>query len=295
MPTSPLATAIDAYTRGRHSADGFYATELAPLRLMRVAGQTLPQYALYTPTLCLTVQGAKQAMLGDALFNYGAMEFLIVSVDLPILGRITQASGEVPFLALILSLDIKLLQEVVAQLDADTSASAAGHASHGVFVGQLEAPAADCLLRLMQLLDDPRGLAMLAPSIVRELYYWLLSSKQGDALRQLAAPDSHTLRIAEAINLMQAEFAAPIGIERLASRAGMSASSFHAHFKSITSVTPLQYQKQLRLLQARRLLVTRAANVSQAAYQVGYESASQFSREYARMFGTPPSRETVAD
>ena len=108
------------------------------------------------------------------------------------------------------------------------------------------------------------------------------------------APDSRTLRIAEAIHLMQTDFAAPIGIGRLAALAGMSVSSFHAHFKSITSLTPLQYQKQLRLLQARRLIVTRAANASQAAYQVGYESASQFSREYTRMFGTPPSRERAA-
>lgn len=292
MPPTSLAAAIDAYTAGRPSADGFYATELAPLRLMRATGQTLPKYSLYSPTICLTVQGAKQALLGDALFDYGAMEFLIVSVDLPILGSVTQATPAAPFLALILELDIKLLQEVIAQLDADTVATSG--APLGVFVGQLGQQAADCLLRLLQLLGEPRGLAMLAPSIVRELYYWLLGSKEGDALRRLAAPDSHTLRIAEAIHLLQAEFAAPIGIERLAARAGMSASSFHAHFKSITSVTPLQYQKQLRLLQARRLLATRAANVSQAAYQVGYESASQFSREYARMFGTPPSREAVA-
>ncbi|MGV8870057.1 MAG: AraC family transcriptional regulator N-terminal domain-containing protein [Janthinobacterium svalbardensis] len=291
MSTTPLAAAIAAHTATRNTPDGFYATDIAALKLMRIGEKTLPAYALYTPALCLAVQGTKQVMLGDALFDYGAMEFLIVSVDLPILGRVTHATPEHPFLALILELDVKLLQDVIRQLDGE--AVAPGTAALGVFVGRLEEQAADCLLRLVQLLGQPRAIAMLAPSILRELYYWLLSSPQGEQLRRLVAPDSSTLRIAEAIHLMQADFAAPIGIGRLAALAGMSVSSFHAHFKSITSLTPLQYQKQLRLLQARRLIVTRAANASQAAYQVGYESASQFSREYTRMFGTPPSRERV--
>lgn len=237
----------------------------------------------------MTVQGAKQVMLGNAVFDYGPMEYLVVSVDLPIIGRVTQGNADTPFLALILDIDVALLQDVVRQLDQQAPTHAPS--SLGIFIGNFAGEAADCALRLMQLLEQPRAIPVLAASLLRELYYWLLCGPQGEQLRRLVAPNSNILRIADAIHVMRKEFDQPIGIERLAALAGMSPSSFHAHFKTITSVTPLQYQKQLRLLQARRLLVTRAANASQAAYQVGYESPSQFSREYTRMFGTPPSRE----
>lgn len=289
MPSSPLAAAITRYTDTHAEADGFYETDIAPLKLMRIGQHTLPTYTLYTPTLCMTVQGAKQVMLGDTVFDYGPMEYLVVSVDLPIIGRVTQGNADTPFLALILDIDVALLQDVIRQLDQPSPAHAPS--SLGIFIANFAGQAADCALRLMQLLEQPRAIPVLASSLLRELYYWLLCGPQGEQLRRLVAPNSNILRIADAIHLMRKEFDQPIGIERLATLAGMSTSSFHAHFKTITSLTPLQYQKQLRLLQARRLLVTRAANASQAAYQVGYESPSQFSREYTRMFGTPPSRE----
>lgn len=289
MPSSPLATAITRYTDTHTEVDGFYETDIAPLKLMRIGQHTLPTYTLYTPTLCMTVQGAKQVMLGDTVFDYGPMEYLVVSVDLPIIGRVTQGNTDTPFLALILDMDVALLQDVVRQLDQTPPVHAPS--SLGIFIGNFAGQAAECALRLMQLLEQPRAIPVLASSLLRELYYWLLCGPQGEQLRRLVAPNSNILRIADAIHLMRKEFDQPIGIEKLAALAGMSTSSFHAHFKTITSLTPLQYQKQLRLLQARRLLVTRAANASQAAYQVGYESPSQFSREYTRMFGTPPSRE----
>lgn len=289
MSSSPLAAAITRYTDTHAETGGFHETAIASLKLMRIGQHTLPSYTLYTPNLCMTVQGAKQVMLGDTVFDYGPMEYLVVSVDLPIIGRVTQGSADTPFLALILDIDVALLQDVVRQLDQAPPVHAPS--SLGIFIGNFSGQAADCALRLIQLLEQPRAIPVLASSLLRELYYWLLCGPQGEQLRRLVAPNSNTLRIAEAIHVMRKEFDQPIGIERLAALAGMSPSSFHAHFKTITSVTPLQYQKQLRLLQARRLLVTRAANASQAAYQVGYESPSQFSREYTRMFGTPPSRE----
>lgn len=306
MSSSPLAAAITRHTdnpdSGTHG-DGFYATAIAPLTLMRLGRQTIESYSLYKPALCVTVQGAKQVMLGDSVFDYGAMQYLAVSVDLPILGRVTQASDAAPFLALIIDIDIAMLQDVMRQTDhpADLANLAnlanladGGKAAPGVFIGTFDEHATACALKLMALLEQPKAIPVLANSVLRELYYWLLCGPQGALLRRLGAPDSHVQRIARAIALMRREFASSLGIDRLATLAGMSASSFHAHFKTVTSVTPLQYQKQLRLLQARRLIATHAANASQAAYQVGYESASQFSREYTRMFGAPPSRDGLA-
>lgn len=297
MSSSPLAAAITRHTDNHAPSDGFYATDIAQLTLMRLGRQTIESYSLYKPALCVTVQGAKQVMLGDSVFDYGPMHYLAVSVDLPILGRVTQASDAAPFLALIVDIDIAMLQEVMRQTDhpADLDNLAdAGKAAPGVFIGAFDEHATACALKLMALLEQPKAIPVLANSVLRELYYWLLCGPQGALLRRLGAPDSHVQRIARAIALMRSEFASSLGIDRLATLAGMSASSFHAHFKTVTSVTPLQYQKQLRLLQARRLIATHAANASQAAYQVGYESASQFSREYTRMFGAPPSRDGLA-
>ena len=163
-----------------------------------------------------------------------------------------------------------------------------------MFVDALVSPVADCVARLIRLLDTPGAVPILYPSIMRELSFWLLTGPSGGRIARLALPSGHAQRIADAINVMREDIARPVRVEELAGAARMSPSSFHKHFKMLTSMTPLQYQKQLRLLEARRLMTADAANVANAAYRVGYESPSQFSREYARMFGAPPKRDVTA-
>jgi AraC-like DNA-binding protein len=289
--SSALKDAVLAYTEGRPGNDSFYPTAIETLMVMRWDRETTPRCALYRPALCINVQGAKRAMLGDKVLDYAELQYLVVSMDLPIRGRVTCAAPDKPFLAIALEIDVALLREVMEQIGSPRPTP--GESGLGVFVGDFTPPLADCALRLMRLLETPQAIPVLYPAIVRELYYWLLTGPDGAAIGRLALPDSHTQRIAKAIHVMREDFAHPVRIERLAAVASMSPSSFHQHFKAVTSMTPLQYQKQLRLLEARRLMTADAANATDAAYQVGYESASQFSREYSRMFGVPPKRDAA--
>ncbi len=190
-----------------------------------------------------------------------------------------------------LELDTGILREVLERLDAPPKLD--GDMGGGVYVDVLTGPVAE-VTRLIRLLDTPGAIPILYPSIMRELSFWLLTGPNGGRIARLALPSGHAQRIADAIHAMREDIARPMRVEELAGAARMSPSSFHQHFKTLTSMTPLQYQKQLRLLEARRLMVADAANVANAAYRVGYESASQFSREYARMFGAPPKRDVAA-
>ena len=289
--SSALRDAILAYTEARVNHGTFYPTDIEALLVMRSDRETVPRCALYRPALCINAQGAKQVMLGGQVLDYAALQYLVVSLDLPILGRVTCASPSEPFLGMAIELDVNLLREVMEQLgDQPNVASDPGP---GVFVGDFGPQMADCALRLMRLLETPRAIPVIYPALMRELYYWLLTGPDGAAICRLALPNSHIQPIAKAIHVMREAFASPVRIERLAAVANMSPSSFHQHFKAVTSMTPLQYQKQLRLLEARRLMTADSANAASAAYQVGYESASQFSREYARMFGAPPKRDAA--
>jgi AraC-like DNA-binding protein len=249
----------------------------------------MPKPAIYRPALCIIVDGAKQLMFGDRLFDYEAMQALIISVEMPAFGQVTKASAERPMIAINLELDVTILREVLEEMDAPPKP--AGDGGPGVFVQEFGPELQDCILRLIRTLATPKAIPILHPAIMREISFWLLSGKNGDEVCKLALPDSHTRRVAEAIYLLRGNFADVVRVEKLAAAARMSPSSFHQHFKILTTMTPLQYQKQLRLLEARRLMVTDGFNAANAAYQVGYESASQFSREYARMFGTPPKRD----
>jgi AraC-like DNA-binding protein len=286
--SAPLP-ALQAAVAAHIHADGACETAIGGLYLMKGSAETIPRHALRKPILCLVVQGAKQATLGDEIFDYGEMQSLIVSLELPMSGRVVRASPERPFLGILLEFDVGLMREVLQAMDRPPRPR--GETGLGVFVGDVEGPLADCVLRLMRLLDTPHAIAMLAPAIMREVYFWLLSGRHGGEVCKLAHADGHTRRIAQAINLLRQDFAQPIRIEQLAEAARMSPSSFYQHFKTLTAMTPLQYQKQLRLLEARRLMLADAVNATGAAYLVGYESPSQFSREYARMFGAPPRRD----
>lgn len=194
-------------------------------------------------------------------------------------------------IALTLELDVTILREVLEAMEAPPKPS--GDGGPGVFVQNFGAELQDCILRLMRMLGTPKSIPILRQSILREISFWLLSGENGSEVSKLALPGSQTRRVADAIHILRDNFTVPLRVEQLAAAARMSASSFHQHFKMLTSMSPLQYQKQLRLLEARRLMVADGINAANAAYRVGYESASQFSREYARMFGTPPKKDAL--
>jgi AraC-like DNA-binding protein len=283
-----LKDAVTAHIEAQGGGEGFFPAADG-LAFIRTSRENLPQHMLYRPALCVVVQGAKQVMFGDSLFDFAEMQALIVSVELPAFSRVMQASPDRPFLAITAEFDVAMMRSVMEQLE--TPPKPSGDFDVGVFVTDLDARLADCMQRLVRMLETPRAVPILHPSIMREICFWLLAGPHGDRICKLALPDSHTRRIADAIHILREDFARAIRIDELAAAARMSPSSFHQHFKTLTSMTPLQYQKHLRLLQARRLMVADGTNAANAAYEVGYESASQFSREYARMFGAPPRRD----
>ena len=289
--SADLKAVLNQYMDGHGGGDGLFATAVAGFFLMRSTTLSMPKPAIYRPALCIIVDGAKQMMFGERVFDYTAMQALVVSIEMPAFGQVTQASPERPLIALNLELDVTILREVLEDMEAPPKPSVEG--GSGVVVQQFGPELQDCVLRLMRMLATPKAIPILQPAIMREISFWLLSGKNGGEICKLALPGSHTRRVADAIYLLRGNFTAPVRVEALAAAAKMSPSSFHQHFKMLTSMTPLQYQKQLRLLEARRLMVTDGVNAANAAYQVGYESASQFSREYARMFGTPPKKDAL--
>ncbi|GAA3063805.1 AraC family transcriptional regulator [Rhizobium viscosum] len=287
--SNEIKTALTQYMDSHGGGDGLYATALPGFYLMRSSTLTMPKPAIYKPALCIIVDGAKQIMFGERLFTYSAMQSLVISVEMPAFGQVIEASPERPMIALTLELDVTILREVLEAMEAPPKPS--GDGGPGVFVQNFGTELQDCILRLMRMLGTPKSIPILRQSILREISFWLLSGENGSEICKLALPGSRTRRVADAIHILRDNFTAPVRVEQLAAAARMSPSSFHQHFKMLTSMSPLQYQKQLRLLEARRLMVADGINAANAAYQVGYESASQFSREYSRMFGTPPKKD----
>ncbi len=290
--SSSLVRAVTCYLDAQGcGANGLCTTSFDGLNIIRLSEKTPPSGMVYKPSLCITLQGAKAVEFGDAIFEYGAMAFLLVSIEIPALGRVTEASPECPYIGITLDLDAGILREVMSELAQPPVPS--NDQGIGVFVADLSEDLADCIRRLIRLLDNPAALPILWPAIMREICFWLLTGPHAGEVCKLVLPDSHMQRVAEAIHLLRANFTKPVRIEHLAAVARMSLSSFHQHFKMLTSMTPLQYQKQLRLLEARRLMVSEDVNVSHAAFEVGYESPSQFSRDYVRRFGTAPKRDVM--
>lgn len=280
-----LATLVSRYTDGK--GDGFHQTAIDRLEFQRESSVSTALHGVSTPILAILVQGKKKALLGNETYYYCAAQYLVVSVDLPISGFVVEASPDKPYLGFKLNLDPHQLCDIITQ----TRGAKKENSVRGLFVSNADPPLLDCALRLARLLDTPQDIPVLAPMIIREIYYRLLTGEQGEAVRQIATSGSNMQRIAKVIELLKADFTKPMRVENLAEQANMSLSSFHHHFKAVTSMSPLQYQKQLRLLAARRLMLAENSDATNAAYQVGYESPSQFSREYARMFGAPPIKD----
>jgi AraC-like DNA-binding protein len=293
MPSmqAELAAVIERHAR----KNGLQPTIIDALWLMRATSPSQPLPGLYEPALCIVVQGRKHALLADETYVYDALNYLVISVTLPMAGQIIEASEQRPYLCMSIDIDTSIIGDLLMQSGPrDTSKD---RECRGLYVARTNAGLADAVLRLARLLDEPRDAPVLAPLILREIHYRVLGGELGFRLRELCVTDSQTQRIARAIDLLRSRYAEPITIDDLASAAHMSTSSLHHRFKEVTTMSPVQFQKQLRLHEARRLMLTQGMEAATAAHRVGYESPSQFSREYRRLFGAPPRREidTVRD
>ncbi|WP_159715977.1 AraC family transcriptional regulator [Geminicoccus flavidas] len=287
--TDTLLDRVRRFAEVHADPDGVAQTPIPGVTAIRATARSELQYAISRPLACLVLQGTKHVTMGNQAFTFGAGDSLLITADVPTVSQVTRASLVSPYLSLVLDLDLATVAELAMEMKA---APAPGGGP--VRVEPTDAEVADAALRLMRLLDRPAAVPVLQAQLRRELHYWLLAGRHGPTIRRLGFPDSQVQRVARAVAVLRAEFARPIPMDRLAAAAGMSPSSFYAHFRAVTSLSPLQFQKQLRLIEARRLMLAHGRNVSSAAFAVGYESVPQFTREYRRMFGLPPVRETRA-
>ncbi|WP_367848253.1 AraC family transcriptional regulator N-terminal domain-containing protein [Rhodoferax sp. WC2427] len=284
-----LLNAVARYAEAHPHPSGLSPTPVPGLAIARATEPSGLMHAVAQPMLCLVVQGSKQVSTGTQAFAFSAGDSLLITADVPTVNQITQASAAAPYLSLVLALDLAVVADLAAQMGPEPEGR---HAP--VRVDTTEAEVADAALRLLRLLDRPAAVPVLQAAVVRELHYWLLAGRHGAAIRRLGWPGGHAPRVAKAVAVLRADFAQTLPVERLAAVAGMSPSSFHQHFRSLTSLSPLQFQKQLRLVEARRLMLAEGASASSAAFAVGYESVPQFTREYGRLFGLSPVRHTEA-
>lgn len=284
-----LLTAVSRYADAHADANGIARTPIPGLSAVRATAPSGLLHDVSRPMVCIVAQGGKHVTMGTQDFAFSAGDTLLIAADVPIVSQITRASVAAPYYSLVLELDLAVLAELAAEMEAGLVAD---HAP--VRVDPTDVEVADAALRLMRLLDRPASIPVLHSQLVREMHYWLLAGRLGTAIRHLGWLEGHVRRVARAVALLRTEFAQPLPVERLATVAGMSPSSFHQHFRAVTSLSPLQFQKHLRLIEARRLMLSEGKSASGAAFEVGYESVSQFTREYGRMFGLPPVKDTKA-
>ncbi|MDR6713038.1 AraC-like DNA-binding protein [Pseudomonas hunanensis] len=247
--------------------------------------------ALAQPALCILAQGNKTLFLGDEQYTYDPLHYMVVSVTLPITGAMLDASPANPCTGLRLDIDPAEISQLIAE--SGPMLVPPLPSGRGLFVERSDAPFLDALLRLVRLLDSPRDIAVLAPLVRRELLYRVLRGPQGYRLYELALANSQTHRVCQAIAWLNQHYQLPLRIDDLAREVNLSTSTLHHRFKAVTSMSPLQYQKQLRLQEARRLMLNDGIEAAVAGYRVGYESPSQFSREYSRLYGAPPIRDVA--
>lgn len=277
-----LAEIITKRTEGEHRV----TTAIPGLVLHRWLTPTEPTSYMFAPHLCLIAQGVKRILLGEESYVYDANTFVVSSVELPIISQILEASPEKPYLGLTLELDLKEISRLMLQ--DDLPSSHAGPTNRGIGVSKLTPSLLKTVERLLELLDTPEEIPLFLPLVRQEIYYRLLMSDQENRLKQIIRAESRSWQIARAIDWMKENFDIPLSIKELAKHAGMSPSGFHQHFRALTALSPLQFQKKIRLNEARRLMLLENMDAGNASFQVGYESPTQFNREYKRMFGNPP-------
>jgi AraC-like DNA-binding protein len=286
------ATLLDTarhYAEAHADARGIARTPIPGLNIVRATAPGDLRYTISRPLICLALQGKMRVTIGSRDIEACASETLLLTADVPAINQVTHASVLEPYVALLIDLDLAVIANLAADMDAAAPVDVARNR-----VGKTDEEVATAALQLMRLIRHPASVTLLFEPLLRQLHYWLLAGRHGPEIQRLSTPDGAARRVARAIAVIRAEFAKSLPIDRLAAVAGMSSSAFHQHFRTATSLTPLQFQKQLRLLEARRLMLSQAMTASNAAFAVGYQSASQFTRDYRRMFGLPPLRETAA-
>ncbi|MNM00540.1 HTH-type transcriptional activator RhaS [compost metagenome] len=269
---------------------GIHPTAIKDLHLIRSDHPTEDLHQVHKPALCVVVEGRKEVRLANETYIYDPLNYLVVSVTLPIVGRVIEASTEHPYLCMRLDIDPVQLCRLIANVS-PIGVPVSPTGERGLFLERTDVSLLDAVLRCLRLLESPEDIAALAPFAVQEIYYRLLRGQQGQRLHEIAIPDSQSHRINRAIEWLNNHYTEPLSIENLAQLINLSTSALHHRFKSVTAMSPLQYQKQLRLQEARRLLLSENSDVSSISYKMGYESLSQFSREYSRLFGAPPSKD----
>ncbi len=288
LPAPELAAALERLTGG----DGTFPTAIRALNLYRSTVPLESIHGVYKPSLCLIAQGRKQVILGEDIYMYDPAHFLLVAVDLPVISQVQDASPSAPYLSLSLDIDPKQVSALLTETDVpETPARLVSE--RGISVIGMDADLSDAILRLLRLLDTPAHVPALAPLVQREILYRLLASEQGAALRRMALVGGEADGILRALHRLKDGFAEPLPVDALAREVHMSPSVFYQQFKAVTALTPLQYQKRLRLQEARRLMLGEAVDAATAGYRVGYQSPSQFSREYRRLFGDSPQRDVA--
>lgn len=285
MSCAELSERILSYANERKIGAEPHVTEVPSLVVLKNDTPTTLEGVLYNPVMCLILQGRKETYVGDRRMSFGAGESLIVSHDLPVMAQVTEASAEHPYIALVFSIDLQIIRSLYDEIEDAIIEDQVGSAFHS---GQADAVLIGALVRLFDLVDRRQEAKVMTPLLVREIHFRILMAQHGGMLRQLLKRDSHASRIAKAITRIKQDYATSLSVADLANVAGMSTSSFHEHFKAVTLTTPLQYQKDIRLLQARRFVRDGDRSISAIAFEVGYESPTQFSREYARKFGQSP-------
>ncbi len=295
IKNNDMEIALDALGKSiaRWTDKGDQPTTAIPgLSLFQRDAPTPPASFMFEPRICVIAQGAKRVLLGDETYVYDPQHFLITSVDLPTVAEIIDASREKPYLGLVMKIDQREISQLM--VDSNLPPPRPQQSSRGIATGEVTLPMLSTFQRLIDLLAEPKDIPILAPIIQREIFYRLLVGDQGVRLRQMASTGSQSQQIARAIDWLKGNFTRPLRIDDLAAQVNMSTSTFHHHFRAVTAMSPLQYQKWLRLNEARRLLLAENQDATTAAFQVGYESPSQFSREYSRLFGAPPLRDITS-
>jgi AraC-like DNA-binding protein len=285
-----LAALIERYA----PEDGTYAIHGDRASVIRVSKPSEPTHGVLGAAVCVVAQGRKQVLSGGSVLVYDAMNYLVASVDLPVIGQVVDASADEPFLCFRMNLNPAVIGDLLLQLGGEPAlAQEAGPLVGAMAVSQVNPPLLDAVMRMVRLIDTPRDAAVLAPLIEREILYRMLLGDQGPRLAQIARADGRMRQVKRAIGWITQHFNQPFSIEELAAEARMSPSALHRHFKAVTALSPLQYQKQIRLQEARKMILAQRLDAGTAGHAVGDDSPSQFSREYARLFGAPPLRDAA--
>jgi AraC-like DNA-binding protein len=281
---------LESKVERQTARDGSFDTAIPELKLSRFSSPSELVAVVYEPLLCVVAQGAKDVLLAGETYRLDSAQSLLVSVDLPVEARVVKATRDCPYLGIRISLDTAAVGELLA----DGTAVQTGASARAIAVTPVDRSLIEAVTRLIALLDTPQDIAALSPLVLREITYRVLTGPQGARLRQIATAGAPAQRIARAIRWLKDHFSEPLRIEMLSTHVGMSPSAFHLHFKGVTAMSPLQYQKRLRLQESRRLMLGEGLDAAQAAFRVGYESPSQFGREYRRIFGESPHRDVAA-